>query len=165
MRHDIVALFRQLTYGVYVIGVADGEQRNAFTAAWLMQVSFDPLLVTLSINPAHSSYRILTGGKTFSVNVLRDDQIELARRFGTPGQGNRLATVPWSVKATGAPVLTEALAYLDCELAYTCPAGDHDLVLGRVVDGAILMPDATPLTYRATGDMDGSSLLYPETFT
>lgn len=165
MRQDIVALFRQLTYGVYVIGVGDGERHNAFTAAWLMQVSFDPLLVALSINPAHRSYGILMGGKAFSVNVLRDDQLDLARHFGTPGQGDKLAAVPWSVKATGAPVLAGALAYLDCELVHTCPAGDHDLVLGRVVDGGILAPDARPLTYRATGDMDDSSLLYPETFT
>jgi flavin reductase (DIM6/NTAB) family NADH-FMN oxidoreductase RutF len=63
-------LFKRLTQGVYVIGVAHGEVRNAFTAAWVMQVSFDPLLLALSINPQHSSYRLLKEGRTFSVNVL-----------------------------------------------------------------------------------------------
>ena len=56
MSGSIAALFQRLTQGVYVVGVAHGEVRNAFTAAWVMQVSFDPLLLALSINPHHSSY-------------------------------------------------------------------------------------------------------------
>jgi flavin reductase (DIM6/NTAB) family NADH-FMN oxidoreductase RutF len=44
-------LFQRLTQGVYVVGVAHEEARNAFTAAWVMQVSFDPLLLALSVNP------------------------------------------------------------------------------------------------------------------
>ena len=57
MKRSIAALFQRLTQGVYVVGVAHGAVRNAFTAAWVMQVSFDPLLLTLSINPHHSSVR------------------------------------------------------------------------------------------------------------
>ena len=52
---SIAALFQRLTQGVYVVGVAHGAVRNAFTAAWVMQVSFDPLMLTLSISPHHSS--------------------------------------------------------------------------------------------------------------
>jgi flavin reductase (DIM6/NTAB) family NADH-FMN oxidoreductase RutF len=76
---DFVAnLFRRLTQGVYVVGVAHGELHNAFTAAWVMQVSFDPLLLLLSINPHHLSYRLLKEGGAFSVNVLRKGQLALA---------------------------------------------------------------------------------------
>src|SRR5438067_10450281 len=63
MREEIIKLFRQLTYGVYVIGVAEGKVCNAFTAAWVMQVSFHPLLLALSINTQHSSYELLARGK------------------------------------------------------------------------------------------------------
>ena len=59
MSDSVAALFQRLTQGVYVVGVAHGEVRNAFTAAWVMQVSFDPLLLALSINPHHSSYGLL----------------------------------------------------------------------------------------------------------
>ena len=45
MSPTLVDLFRTLTTGVYVIGVAHGGRANAFTAAWVSQVSFDPLLV------------------------------------------------------------------------------------------------------------------------
>ena len=54
MSGSVAALFQRLTQGVYVVGVAHGEVRNAFTAAWVMQVSFDPLLLALSINPLPS---------------------------------------------------------------------------------------------------------------
>ena len=77
MSISLAALFKRLTQGVYLVGVAQGEARNAFTAAWIMQVSFDPLLLALSINPHHSSYRLLKDGGAFSVNVLKNDQSAL----------------------------------------------------------------------------------------
>ncbi|MGB6440763.1 MAG: flavin reductase, partial [Methyloceanibacter sp.] len=82
MSGSVAALFQRLTQGVYVVGVAHGEVRNAFTAAWVMQVSFDPLLLALSINPHHSSYGLLRGGRAFSVNVLKKGQLELAAHYG-----------------------------------------------------------------------------------
>jgi flavin reductase (DIM6/NTAB) family NADH-FMN oxidoreductase RutF len=59
MSGSIAALFQRLTQGVYVVGVGHREARNAFTAAWVTQVSFDPSLLALSINPHHSSYGLL----------------------------------------------------------------------------------------------------------
>ena len=84
MSVSIAALFQRLTQGVYVVGVAHGEARNAFTAAWVMQVSFDPLLLALSINPHHSSYGLLKEGRAFSINVLKKSQLDLAGYYGRP---------------------------------------------------------------------------------
>jgi flavin reductase (DIM6/NTAB) family NADH-FMN oxidoreductase RutF len=161
--NEIVALFRRLTLGVYVVGVHDGKRRDAFTAAWLMQASFDPLLLALSINPGNASYPLLHASGGFTVNVLKKEQQELARRFGTRSgrEEDKLAGMRWRPGRNGAPVLEDALAYFDCELAGRLRAGDHELVLGRVTDGRVLAPDAVPLTYAETGDMDGSSALYP----
>src|SRR4051794_11619174 len=80
---EIAALFRRLTAGVYVVGAARGQQRDAFTAAWVMQVSFDPLLLAVSINPGNASYPLLRAGAGFTISVLRQGQLDLARRFGT----------------------------------------------------------------------------------
>ena len=96
MSTSIAALFQRLTQGVYVIGVGDGTARNAFTAAWVMQVSFDPLLLALSINAHHSSYALLRAGGAFSVNVLGKDQIALAAHFGQPAATGKLDTIAWS---------------------------------------------------------------------
>ena len=163
---DIAALCHQLTLGVYVIGVANAGQCGGFTAAWVMQVSFDPLLLALSINPNHTSYALLHSGGSFTVNVLKREQLKLARRFGTQSarEHDKLAGIRWRPGRHGTPILEDALAYFDCELSDSLRSGDHELVVGRVIDGRILSPGAVPMTYAETGDMDGSSLFYPEKF-
>jgi flavin reductase (DIM6/NTAB) family NADH-FMN oxidoreductase RutF len=163
---EISQLFHSLTAGVYVIGVGSGDRHNAFTAAWVMQASFDPLLLALSINPDHASYQLLHPSGGFTVNVLKQGQLELAKRFGTRSgrDMDKLAAVRWRPGKTGAPILEESLAYLECELTDRLRAGDHELVLGRAIDGKILDRKASPLTYAETGDMDGSEALYPDQF-
>ena len=88
MSGSIAALFQCLTQGVYVVGVANGEMRDAFTAAWVMQASFDPLLLALSISPRHSSYGLLKEGRAFSINVLKKGQLDLADRYGRPARAD-----------------------------------------------------------------------------
>ncbi|MGH8579171.1 MAG: flavin reductase family protein [Gammaproteobacteria bacterium] len=158
-------LFQQITHGVYVVGVTHHGEDNAFTAAWLMQLSFDPLLLALSINPHHHSYALLMGGGVFSVNVLGEGQINLAKHFGQPAGASKLAGMSWCRKATGAPVLSNALAYFDCRLRDRVSTGDHDLVIGQVVDGEILNPGANPLVYREVAYLDGSEDLFPIYFS
>jgi flavin reductase (DIM6/NTAB) family NADH-FMN oxidoreductase RutF len=163
----VAALFRRLTQGVYVVGVSDGQQRDAFTAAWIMQASFDPLLLAVSINPDNASYELLHASGWFTVNVLKQDQLDLARHFGTKSGRDRdkLARVRIRPGQAGSPILEDALAYFECALEGRTRAGDHELVLGRVMNGQVLDPKAAPLTYAETGDMDGSSALYPRTFS
>ena len=131
MDDSIAALFQRLTQGVYVVGVAHGQARNAFTAAWVMQVSFDPLLLALSINPQHSSYALLKQGGAFSVNVLKKGQLDLAAHFGRPARADKLASIEWTEGRTGAPLLQGCLAWFECRLVSEHPAGDHVLVLGK----------------------------------
>ena len=161
--NPVEAAFRRLTLGVYVVGVAGDGRADAFTAAWVMQASFDPLLLALSINREHASYPLLHAGGGFVVNVLKQEQLDLARAFGTLSGRDRdkLAPVRWRPGRGGAPILEGALGYFDCRLEGAMPAGDHDLVLGRVLEARLLDPEAVPLTYAETDDMDGSSALYP----
>lgn len=166
MNDTPVTVFRCLTTGVYVIGVALGGRSNAFTAAWLTQVSFDPLLLALSVNPEHASYPLLRESRTFAVSVLRRDQLDLARHFGTQSGSDidKLAEARWRVGQLGAPVLLDAAAYLECRVTGTMAAGDHNLLLGQVICGAILAECAELLSYADTGKLDGSAELYPPSF-
>ena len=164
MSESTAALFQRLTQGVYVVGVAHGEARNVFTAAWVMQVSYDPLLLALSINPLHSSYGLLKEGRAFSVNVLKKGQLELAAHYGRPAGPDKLALMEWTTSRLGVPLLLESLAWFECQVEGEHPAGDHVLVLGKVIDGKVLDSKAEPLTYRETGAMDGASALFPDVF-
>jgi flavin reductase (DIM6/NTAB) family NADH-FMN oxidoreductase RutF len=164
MGDSVAALFQRLTQGVYVVGVAHGEVRNAFTAAWVMQVSFDPLLLALSINPRHSSYGLLKESRAFSVNVLKKGQLDLAEHYGQPARADKLAGTEWTTDRTGLPLLREALAWFECQVVGEHAAGDHVLVLGSVINGKLLDSQAEPMSYRQTGAMDGASALFPEAF-
>lgn len=155
------ALCKQISHGVYVIGVSDGVHQNAFTAAWVMQVSFDPVMLAISINPEHYSYKLLQTGGVCSVNVLGQDQYALAEHFGRTGLQNKMAGFQWQTGQTGAPVLSASLAHFDCEVSHYADAGDHKIAICKVVAAANLN-QGRPLLYSQTGDMDGSSELYSD---
>jgi flavin reductase (DIM6/NTAB) family NADH-FMN oxidoreductase RutF len=166
MKNEIAEICHRLSLGVYVIGVGDRHRHDAFTAASVMQASYEPLLLAVSINPEHAAYPMVRTARSFTVNVLRKDQLGLARHFGTQSGRDldKLQAVSWQVGRTGAPILSDAMAWFDCELAAVMPAGDHQIVLGRVIDGELVESDAAPMLYRDTGNMDGSRELYPEHF-
>jgi flavin reductase (DIM6/NTAB) family NADH-FMN oxidoreductase RutF len=165
MSGSVASLFQRLTQGVYLVGVSHGDRRNAFTAAWVMQVSFDPLLLALSINPRHSSYALLKEGSAFGINVLKKGQLDLAVNYGRPANADKkLTSTEWTTGRFGLPLLREALAWFECEVVHEHPAGDHVLVLGKVINGKLLDSQAEPMTYRETGTMDGASELFPDAF-
>jgi flavin reductase (DIM6/NTAB) family NADH-FMN oxidoreductase RutF len=155
MSFDITTLCKSITCGVYVIAVRDAEIRNAFTAAWVMQVSFDPVLIAFSINPKHYSYRLLKAGGICSINALGKHQLHLAEHFGIDRLANKMAKCQWQQAKSGAPILSEALVYFDCSVSHYCEAGDHQLVVCKVLEAGALN-DGVVMLYTDTEDMDGS---------
>ncbi len=165
MGESISRIFRCLSHGVYVIGVSNGGKHNAFTAAWLTQASFDPVLLALSINPSHSSWPLIKASGRFSVNILSCKQQEMAAHFGKPALDvDKLGSVPWHLSPAQMPILDHALAWMDCEYSHETSAGDHVVIIARVTAGKLNQTAIAPLLYRDTGDMDGSSALFPECF-
>jgi len=152
-------LQQMLSQGVYVVGVAEGLETNAFTAAWVMQVSFAPVLLAISINPEHHSYQLLKNAGVCSVNVLSQQQMSLAEHFGQSGLEDKMARGTWILAATGAPVLQESLAYFDCKVSHEVAAGDHQLVICEVIEARQLNV-GIPMLYSDTGTMDNSAELY-----
>jgi flavin reductase (DIM6/NTAB) family NADH-FMN oxidoreductase RutF len=164
MNLEMARLFRSVSHGVYVVGVADAEGPNAFTAAWVMQTSFDPPMLALSINPNCLSYRKLMAGGVFSVNVVPKDRPDWAELFARPAGSDKLADVDFTPGEDGVPLLTGAIAWFQCRRAGTLASGDHVLAVGRVFDGRLNFPGREPLSYSDTGDLDGSAALYPDGF-
>ena len=77
---------------------------------------------------------------------------------------DKLAGQPWKESATGFPVITTGIAWMDCAVDALHFAGDHVLALARVTGGDVLDPRAIPLLYRDTGNIDGSAALFPPSF-
>ena len=143
---------RSLTHGVYVIGVREGEKLNAFTATWLTQVSFEPPLVVAGIRKDSVSFHMIEASRVFTVSILSSGQKLLAQHFLRPAHlgGDKLQGIGHQAGKTGAPVLDEAMAYLECRVKEIILAGDHSLVLAEVVEAGVRQP-AEPLTLRETG--------------
>ena len=153
----------RIPYGVAVVTVGRGGVENGLTVSWLSQVSFAPPQIMIAIDNHHFSIDFLRSTKNFAVNLLRDGQKEVAAHFARPSDSSRgkLDGLATEEAASGAAVLKEALAYLDCELVASHACGDHTLFIGTVLQGALLN-DGTPLTtasglrYRQAGPGKGA---------
>jgi flavin reductase (DIM6/NTAB) family NADH-FMN oxidoreductase RutF len=160
LQAEIAELIKTLSTGIYGIGVHDVGEDRIFTASWVMPVSFDPVLVALSINPVHRSYDLLNQSGSFSINVIGMDRADLAEKMAAPG--DRLKALSWSRGTTGCPLLESAIAQLECRVIHDYPAGDHQIVVGKVIQGKVRRPKESPLLYRDTGNLDDAIMLFPE---
>jgi flavin reductase (DIM6/NTAB) family NADH-FMN oxidoreductase RutF len=138
-----------MNYGMYVIGSRGPMGLNVMAAHWLMQVSFKPRIVALSLENDARTLANVRETRVFTVNIMGEDSMELVASFLQPSDPskiigrttngapiiNKLAGVPHKTMATGCPVLRDALAWFECEVEGGLPAGDHTLVLARVTDG------------------------------
>ncbi|MFF3905072.1 flavin reductase family protein [Streptomyces sp. NPDC001848] len=117
---------------------------NSFTS-----VSLTPPLVLFCV---HRDSRALTAVRdvgAFAVNILAADQRELCRAFATRDTA-RCAGLAHRTGTTGSPVLADTLAYLDCRVHDMVPGGDHEIVLGEVVDLGLLREDPPLAFFRSS---------------
>ncbi|MHB8377366.1 MAG: flavin reductase family protein [Dehalococcoidia bacterium] len=142
----------QISYGLYVVGSKHGDEVNGMTANWLTQVSFEPRMVALAVESQSHTMANIRASQVFSVNVVAEADIALIEKFVEPQErrGNKLGGVDFRTGETGCPILDQAIAWLECEVVQTVATGDHELVIGRVIDGGENRA-GDPLTLRAMG--------------
>ncbi len=129
---DVVDL---ITHGVYIIGVRFGTKMNVMTAAWVSQVSSEPPMVSVSVEKTHYTAELIPKAKSFSVSILSIDQMELARKCGfISGRENiKIQEKEVLFQVSGAPILKDCAAYLDCELSNQVEVGNNILFIGKVL--------------------------------
>ncbi len=134
--------------GVTIVTIRAGEQRHGLTVSAFASVSPDPPLICVIVDHEHYGYRLLEeDGAVFAVNILGEDQAELSNRFAWVKDEDRFAMGDWGEAVTGAPVLADALAWLDCTIHDRFASGSHTIYLGEVQAHAIPRPDEQPLVY------------------
>lgn len=148
-KNDFSDVLAKIPYGVSVVTMGRGGAKveNGLTVSWMSQVSFDPPMLMVAVDKLHYSLDLLRSTKNFCVNLLGEDQLTLAGRFArqaTTGD-DKLADVAQRASDSGAAILTDAVAYFDCEVSSMVETGDHVLVIGRVEDAALLQ-DRAPMT-------------------
>ncbi|MBI1758711.1 MAG: flavin reductase [Actinobacteria bacterium] len=125
---------RQLAAGVAVLTAGPAPTACGVTVSTLTLVSYTPPLVSVVLRRGSGSVAHLKRVGGFAANVLAADQERLARYFADPcrppGMG-QLAEDSWRPGDRG-PLLCGAIGWLECRLEQVIPAGDHELLLGRV---------------------------------
>jgi len=145
---------RKIPHGVFIVGTHQDGRLNAFTATWLNQVSFTPPLVAVGIRKDSHSFAMIQASRVFSINILGKQQKPVAEHFVKPATtpGEKLADVPHRPGRTGAPILEEAIAHVECEVREIAnQAGDHAVVIGEVVEAGVRDKEALALTLADTG--------------
>ncbi len=153
------ALFRQLmgrfATGVTVVTVMSPDRiPSGMTVNSLSSVSLDPPLVSICIDRGAVMHTALTGAPGFVVNILRSDQEAVSRRFAED-LPDRFNGVGYGLSSDGHPILDGVLAHLECIAHASIEAGDHSVLLGRVVGGA--SGEGRPLLFYQGGyGLDGT---------
>lgn len=135
--------------GLYVIGSrgADPAEKNLMTANWVTQLSFDPKWIGVGIERSAYTHQLVEASGCFSVCLIDREDRAIVRRFTKPVEvdvaAQTLNGFPYVERVTGAPVLAQSAAFLDCEVRERLQAGDHTFFAGEVVDCGFLRPEDT----------------------
>lgn len=142
-------IMRHQAGAVTIIAVGDAGNRTGLTATAVCSLTDNPPTVLACVNRNASAHKPIKAARAFSINLLARDQMALAAcfsgRVGLDGEA-RFAQHEWMTLATGAPVLRNALASLDCELTEEHEFMTHSIFIGRVKAGQH-REHAEPLLY------------------
>jgi flavin reductase (DIM6/NTAB) family NADH-FMN oxidoreductase RutF len=136
----------QLATGVTIITTRRNGEICGMTANAVTSLSLDPPLVLVAVDKKAQMHRQLTEARAFAMNILSDQQEALSQRFAARGP-KETADLALTTAVTGAPILEDALAFVDCKLVEILPGGDHDIFIGEIVAGDVR--EGKPLLYYA----------------
>ena len=153
-------VLRMIPYGIYVLTAADGKDKiAAATVNWVTQTAFAPPLVVVGVKTDSGAYQIVKSAKTFALNMLGKDQKGLAFTFFKPANvsDGKISGQAYRTGTTGAPILVDEPAAVECRVTGIVEQGDHHIVVGEVVEAHLQKPltgrpDAAILEMKDLGD-------------
>ena len=148
---EFKAVLGRFPTGVTVVTTCDGERPAGLTVNAFASISLDPPLVMASIDRRSHLHDLVARAGFFAANILGAHQQETSRRFAgqTTDRYERFRQTAWHVGRTGAPLLAEAIAWVECRVVQMYPAGDHTIFLGQVE--ALGSGPGEPLLYYRAG--------------
>jgi 3-hydroxy-9,10-secoandrosta-1,3,5(10)-triene-9,17-dione monooxygenase reductase component len=135
--------------GVVIVTAVDGDEPVGMACNSFTSVSLEPPLVLFCAAKSSSTWPRIQGAGKWAANVLDDDGEETCRLFAQKG-ADRFERAAYAPGRTGSPILEDALAFIDCETLVEHDAGDHVIVVGRVVELGY-QPEGKPLLFYRGG--------------
>ncbi len=136
--------------GVTVVTTMGGGQPLGLAVGSFCSVSLEPPLVLFCPDQTSATMASIRDANVFCVNVLAHDQDDVCRVFAGKGM-DKFAGIGWRAGVTGCPVIHGALAWIDCHVEEITEAGDHFVVLGRVLELGVNDDRGGPLLFYRGG--------------
>ena len=126
-------MLSNLATGVTVVAARDGERRSGLTANAVASISLSPPLLMAAVDHTSDTHTVIQRSGRFAVSILREEHESLSRRFASDelDKFDGIATLDGF---TGAPILAESLAYLECKVVDALTHGDHTIFIGEVLN-------------------------------
>jgi len=136
--------------GLYVVGSTDGaDRRNLMTLNWATQLANEPKLLGISVEQIAYTHELIEAGSVFSLCIIDREDRAIVRKFTKPVEVDLAASTlngfPVHTRVTGAPILDQSVAFVDCAVRDRVGVGDHTLFIGEIVDSGFLKDEATPV--------------------
>ena len=145
---DFRSALSRFPSGVTIVTIKAEEHIYGMTVSAFASISPEPPLIMVSIDNGKCSETLLKAdGACFAVNILNEDQAELSNRFAWVNDQDRFSEGDWSIARTGAPVLNDALSWLDCSVYDYHIAGTHTIYIGEVQASKTINDEQPPLIY------------------
>ncbi len=146
---ELRGVMRFWATGVAVLTTRAGDARHGMTVSSFTSISLTPPLVLVCVEQGVRTHRLLAEAGVFALSLLGVDQAAISDRFAgreTEAQ-DRLAGLPTFTAVTGAPILADHLAYLDCRVVAAHPSADHTIFVAEVLAAAGPGGETSPLLY------------------
>jgi flavorubredoxin/flavin reductase (DIM6/NTAB) family NADH-FMN oxidoreductase RutF len=153
---DLDKALGRISGGLYIITAQKGGVKSAMLASWVTQASFQPLGLTIAVAKDRAIESLMQVGDRFVLNVLEEGNYQglmkhFLKRF--PPGADRFAGVKTQPAENGSPILTDALAYMECHVASRMELSDHWIVYATVDAGRVSKADAlTAVHHRKVGN-------------
>jgi flavin reductase (DIM6/NTAB) family NADH-FMN oxidoreductase RutF len=143
MDPQLAKALSEITTGIYVLTVREGELRHGMSSSWVTQVSGDPPLIMAAVDKRHFSHGIVERQGVFGLNVVGTKGKELEDYFfsASARRPDNLALFAYEPGETGVPLLTLAMAVFECRVVGSYPAGDHTLFVASIVRAEVRETD------------------------
>jgi flavin reductase (DIM6/NTAB) family NADH-FMN oxidoreductase RutF len=150
---QLASALGRIPSGLFVLTARNGQLETGMLASWIQQSSFNPPMITVAIKSGREILSWLSVGSSFTVNILDDSETDMIVHFGRGFALGEPAFNGLEIDRPegGAPVLGEALAYLECTVVSRQTTGDHELLVGQAARGRVLSEGHPMVHVRKSG--------------
>lgn len=139
----------QFASGVTVVTTICDDAPHGLTVSAFSSVSLSPARILISLGNETDTKPLIDRSRCFAVHILGRKHMSLGPRFAkmVPGVTDPFEGMPYRTELSGAPILSDCIAWIDCRVESAFPTGDHTIYVGEVLAAASTSSEGEPVLY------------------